>query len=1266
MQIASKNRLPQYFIALVASGKHSQEEIKDAVTTFKYLLHQTVSLNDVLQLKALQNIVKCDVNEANQDGETPLHIACRQCSIEVVQVLVADKRCNLNAKNSTGESALHIAVHSELNSVQKVRSILPCYRCNPNITNSEGYTPLHYAIRRKEFEIAAALVRHVKVNLNAQDNDGNTPLHEAVMGETPVDVVKSLTLHKNCNPNKPNHEGKTPLQLSVDLGKIHYAEVLITSGKCSNEDIVKATEGTLLLHQAVSLNRPELALRLIEMQEYDVNETNSDDETALHIACRTSHGTYILQKLVEDSRCDLNTQNQNGNSALHLALLSEFRRIEKVQYIAQSERCNPNITDNNGHTPLHVAVRRKEFQGTAILLQHSKCNPNIQGLNGNTPLHVAIINNASLSNVKPFLNHRNIDLNIQNVQGNTPLHEAVMGETPVDVLKALILCKTCNPNIINNAKMTPLKISVNSEKIHYIEVLVMSGKCSHEDIVKTTEGTLILHQAVSSHNIEFLTALRNAGVNMNMSNSDGETALHIACREGNIEVTQLLLQSKANILAVDNKGSASIHLACAHSNFECLRLLLGHPMCNPNQQNAIGDTPLHILCRCGRFCDMKMLHALLSSPGINPECANHAGQIPAELAKSNYSAIEVISKCLEHKDEQLETYLKIFVVGNSGGGKSTLIKAITTQRSRSIKNSFKAKHVNPSEVPPHTAGIVPLSFNSKHFGHAVLYDFAGQHEYYSSHAAVMENLVLPSPPLFLLLIDISKPMDEIKTQFVYWWMFINNHSKQTTAPPHVVLVGSHKDKVKERGENVQKTMEQITNVVRDIPVSFQFDCSKAFPLDCRKLVSRGLTALLTQLKLTCQTLRQTADIDLHCHILKAFLTTNFHNSTACEFPEIVERMKSEDDLLPQEPSQLIPLLSTLSDKGYILLLQNHTDVNKSWVILKPELLLAEVNGSIFAPHDFKEHCSEFAMSTGVVALSNIKKEFVNYSSQVIIGYLTHLEFCFRIKDQHTLEMITKDATLQLPTYGSENADEYYFFPALIQKESPSDVRQPQETIKYECGWLYRCNEPTEQLTTRFLHVLILRLAFSCDPPDEPTERESVVLLRSCSVWKHGIAWWTNDGIETIVEVGLQCRWVAVMLRCPDTHKVQCAELRTKVITTVLKTKQDFCPAIGMKEFLIAPSSLQYPFEGRELTLYSMKEIAKVIITGKEFPKDTEGKSTIHTSQLLPFEPFFNFGEDLICNLFTPDQSRESEISRHNMFQIANKCYKMLDDFKKAL
>ena len=387
------------------------------------------------------------------------------------------------------------------------------------------------------------------------------------------------------------------------------------------------------------------------------------------------------------------------------------------------------------------------------------------------------------------------------------------------------------------------------------------------------------------------------------------------------------------------------------------------------------------------------------------------------------------------------------------------------------------KIVNPSDVPPHTAGIAPIPFNSKHFGHAVLYDFAGQHEYYSSHAAVMENLILPTPPLFLLLIDISKPIEEIKEELVYWWQFINNHSQRAAAPPHVLFVASHKDIVKARGENPQSIIDKVLkDSVSDISVIFKFKGS--YPMDCRKLVSRGLTALLTQLNTTCQVLRQTADIDLHCHILKAFLTTTeFKELVVCQIFHILEKIKSDDVLLPKSSVQLIPLLSTLSDQGYIFLLQNQTDIKKSWVILKPEVLLREVNGSIFAPDYFKEHFRNFAMSTGVVELAKIRDRFTKFHYEVLVEFLIHLEFCFRIKDEHTLEMITK-SEVSITNQASEYKEEYYFFPSLVRNTNPEDVCQPQETDMYQCGWFYKCGKEREQLTTRFLHVLILRLAFS--------------------------------------------------------------------------------------------------------------------------------------------------------------------------------------------
>ena len=50
-----------------------------------------------------------DPNAKNNDGDTPLHTACRNERSEQVQLLVSDERCNPHEKNSRGDTALHVA-----------------------------------------------------------------------------------------------------------------------------------------------------------------------------------------------------------------------------------------------------------------------------------------------------------------------------------------------------------------------------------------------------------------------------------------------------------------------------------------------------------------------------------------------------------------------------------------------------------------------------------------------------------------------------------------------------------------------------------------------------------------------------------------------------------------------------------------------------------------------------------------------------------------------------------------------------------------------------------------------------------------------------------------------------------------------------------------------------------------------------------------------------------------------------------------------------
>ena len=1260
-------------------------------------IHIACKFGRLSTLKVLLGHTNCDPNQQNAEGNTALHIVCRKRTgreLQFLELLTSTPGINLTLVNHEGDAPIHTACMNF--KFQSLKVILSCKNCDPNQQNSKGDTALHIVCRMRtgsELQFLALLTSTPGINPTLVNHEGIAP----------CDVVG---IH-----------GNTLLHIACAEGNTVIIELLLNNGA----DILKPDRnGDAPIHIACRFVRPSTLKVLLGCTNCDPNQQNAEGNTALHIVCRKRTGRELQFFEVLTSTPGINPTlvNHEGDAPIHTACMNF--KFQSLIVLLSCESCDPNQQNSKGDTALHIVCRMRtgsELQFLELLTSAPGINPTlvnhegigpfeVVGNDGNTLLHNACAEGNTA--LVEFLMKKGVDIQKPNGQGDAPIHVACKC-FQLNFLKAILGSKDCDPNQQNAEGNTALHIVCRmrtGSEIQFLEMLTSAPGINptivnHEGIVPfevvDRDGNTLLHNACIEGNIRIAELLLKYGTdvfkpnrcgdapihvackhsrlevlkplfassncNPDQLNADGDTALHIVCRKrgsneekNNIsKIVEFLVNNGADLLKPDRYGDAPIHTACQLSRLDILKILLESRDYNPNQQNGSGDTAMHIVCRMSRGSKLPFLKILLSTPGINPEIVNHEGHTPIEVAGTNYFAIDAIKKFLEHKKSSIQAYLKIFVVGNSGNGKSTLIKAVTTEASQLRKYTplSKMKYVNPSDVPPHTAGIVPIPFNSKHFGNAVLYDFAGQHEYYSSHAAVMENLILPSPPLFLLLINISKSKEVIREELVYWWHFINNQSQKAAAPPHVILAGSHKDMVKSGDRGEVEIM--IRDCIKSLPVTFEY--VGYFPLNCRKLVSQGLNALLTQLNTTCQTLRGIVDVNLHCHILNALLRApEFQDLVYCRISDIMSRIQSDNALLPQAFSQLIPLLASLNDQGHILLLQNHTDESKSWVILTPDVLLTEVNGSIFAPKYFKEHC-EFAMSTGVVTLSKLKEKFTEYNDEVIVEYLTHLEFCFRIKDRHTLDMITK-----YEAHESITTEEYYFFPSLVRVENPTDVCQPHQSIAYECGWLYKCSKETEQLTTRFLHVLILRLAFACDPPDDSTETESIVLLRSCSIWKHGIAWWTNDGIEVIVEVGLQCRWVAVMLRCPDVKKVECAELRSKVIHTVLKAKTDFCPAIAVTEYVIAPSSLKYPFEGRELTLYSMREVARATIEGKDYARDTEGKNPITIPELLPFEPYHNMG-DVVPKFFSGDTS--VAVTSEELTQIAVKCYKKLAELNTA-
>ena len=102
--------------------------------------------------------------------------------------------------------------------------------------------------------------------------------------------------------------------------------------------------------------------------------------------------------------------------------------------------------------------------------------------------------------------------------------------------------------------------------------------------------------------------------------------------------------------------------------------------------------------------------------------------------------------------------------------------------------------------------------------------------------------------------------------------------------------------------------------------------------------------------------------------------------------------KDQNGLLPESIDELADILLILNTSGEVFFLKNDEDVGKSWVVHKKGALFTEINGTIFAPENLKNH-HEISNSTGVVPLSNVRRLFPHYDPQMLIEFTMLLELC---------------------------------------------------------------------------------------------------------------------------------------------------------------------------------------------------------------------------------------------------------------------------------
>ena len=1280
------------FVGHVHIGKQSVEA--------RQFLEHACEGGNVNLLRILLLSFGCDPNLLNE-WPSPLHIACENEAVDLVHALISEFGVDTSVWLDEGGTALETAVRTGNVDVIKefighvnienhpsafydaciggylevVRMLISEFGCDVMAEDEvEGLTGLEGAILSNCSEVIKELLGHVDLC----NHRFHTLLHFSIRIRSTSDVTLELLLQHGVNLTSRDQDGYLPIHVAAQQGRINIVSTLVNDFNC--DPAVRGPRGITPLHEACSSGNLDLVRLLIMDMKCDSCCQDDDGNTPMHFAaCSPTDTTPVIRELAQQNGALLECLNNKRKTPLHLAA-GEGWRSENIKILSELG-CSHIATDIDGNTPLHLAAMAGSLHRVKELTELCAVPLDFWNNNHQLPIHLALERKRN-DIVNVFLLH---------TDGNTPLHIATIHDEP-ERLRLLIQLNG-SPHCLNSKKQTPLHLAAAKGNETIVKMLLSEYSCS--PTVTDTYGNTPLHMAALSGRPAVLKELaKQYGSPPDCQNSNQQTPLHLAIAGGHLEMVSMLVSEfYCNVSIADVDGNTPLHLAakrgwtvilkelakqygsppdCQNNNQQTpLQLAIGGGRlkvafmlvsefhCNVNSADIDGNTILHLAVR-NENADIDIVISLLSEHKVSTNSRNSSGHTPLYYATLNRNA-RIVSELVKYNcnpaafDEDYRTLeeisqeklsggslTKVFVIGNKCAGKSTLIEA--------LKNETQQNTCLTENVIPHTAGIIPSVHCSEQYGRVLFYDFAGDPEYYSSHAAALERLLTSSCHIFLLVEDFSAEEEAILQTLGYWLTFISYNSKDLQTKSQVIIVGSHADITESRGENSERKVCKLFTEISSKFVEFYpyIEMVGYCSLDCRKSQSTGTEKLYSLLKHCCFSYSaEDRPLSVGAVLLLGVLQRDFKGVIACEVSQICRHIELTKIYLPQGVVTVYSYLQELNAQGVILILGSRDGLSKEWVVLDVSSFLATVHKNLFSCTSLSHVCSTRSLSNlGLISESNLENVLDKFDVKLLKQCLKYLQYCIELDDSEILQKIfsttanetnaTKSCSILGPSedssentsenVSSDNASEndssentansgssLLFFPALLKGIQRSSMNWFSKESYTSCkGWYIECSREYDYFPPRFLHVLLLRLAFKFTlPPCSTRKEKNLDISRRCVMWKSGIHWLMKTDVECVVEVVKQSR-VIVMIKSERDCDADCTRTFLEIVGKVLEAKQEFCHSLIAKKYLIHPDDMSQVFipSFKDLHLFDMKEVKEALKENQKAVLSTDGQSTL--------------------------------------------------------
>ena len=514
--------------------------------------------------------------------------------------------------------------------------------------------------------------------------------------------------------------------------------------------------------------------------------------------------------------------------------------------------------------------------------------------------------------------------------------------------------------------------------------------------------------------------------------------------------------------------------------------------------------------------------------------------------------------------------------------------------------------MSESSVPPHTAGIVPSIHTSKHYGRVLFYDFAGDAEYYSSHAAILENLVSTrnGDNIFIIVVDLREDSHKISCLLNYWVSFIQ-YQLFKDRKPQLVILGSHLDLVK--GDKVHE-FEKLCAAAK----TGDLKQSGHFMVDCCKPKSKEVNAIVQHIT----TLVEGSPRYILSHegsVLLGLLQMDFQHATACPIQTIISHIEDTKMPLLNDTQFLCPILFELHELGLLFMIKGDIDVQ---LVLNMSRLTHDVHQLLFS----EEAIERLRKKSGNASLFHVGIISEAVLSEVLPAHITkeiliQLQYCQVI---HHKDVGTFSSSDQCDS----SVQSYLFFPALCSAEKSDVAWVTPPDLSYGIGWLARCTDPRDYFPPRFHHVLFLRLVHRFTPKVSVAATQSGSADQHtgphqyrCTMWKTGLHWSMREGVECIVDIVHDNRGVVIRVNSESGKAEVCATVIKELIQYVLGAKAEFCHTVRPQFFLLnSTSEVDYLNPDN---LFAMSEVNLALTSeGLDVILSAEGKGKMKCSKVL--------------------------------------------------